>query len=80
MINPIYFQERLRAAEMGYEDPINPNFEATTEMYERNAVEVMTRMKRMKEIGQPHKICIMMATHNEDTVRFVIKKYCHLFP
>lgn len=60
---------------MGYEDPINPNFEATTEMYQRNVNEAMTRIKRMKEIGDPKKICIMMATHNEDTVRFVIKKY-----
>ncbi|OXA52967.1 proline dehydrogenase 1, mitochondrial isoform X2 [Folsomia candida] len=66
-------QERQRAAEMGYEDPINPNFEATTEMYQRNVNEAMTRIKRMKEIGDPKKICIMMATHNEDTVRFVIK-------
>lgn len=29
----------------------------------------------MKEIGQSKKICIMAATHNEETVRFVIKKY-----
>jgi len=66
-------QERQRAAEMGYEDPINPNFEATTEMYHKNVMECIMRMKRLKANNQPKLIGIMMATHNEDTVRFVIK-------
>jgi len=67
-------QERHRAEEMGYEDPINPNFEATTEMYHKCVLEVMTRMKRLKDEGKPKLVGIMMATHNEDTVRFVIQK------
>jgi len=36
-------------------------------------MECIMRMKRLKADNQPKWIGIMMATHNEDTVRFVIK-------
>lgn len=69
-------QERARAAAMGYPDPTNPTFEATTESYHRTLMECLRRMKQYKDKGEdPKKIGIMVASHNEDTVRFAIEKY-----
>lgn len=43
-------QERARAASVGYPDPINPSFEATTEMYHKTLTECLRRIKvRRKE-------------------------------
>jgi proline dehydrogenase len=68
-------QERARAAAIGYEDPINPNFDATTEMYHKTLTECLRRVKKLKDAKQdPKKIAIMVASHNEDTVRFAIEK------
>lgn len=66
-------QERARAAALGYADPTNPNFEATTEMYHKTLAECLRRIKKLKDAGvDPKKIAIMVASHNEDTVRFAI--------
>lgn len=67
-------QERARAAAMGYPDPTNPNFEATTEMYHKTLSECLRRIKAFKDKGEDKKIAIMVASHNEDTVRFAIEK------
>ncbi|XP_011054081.1 PREDICTED: proline dehydrogenase 1, mitochondrial [Acromyrmex echinatior] len=68
-------QERARAAAMGYPDPTNPTFEATTESYHKTLMECLRRMKQYKDKGEdPKKIGIMVASHNEDTVRFAIEK------
>lgn len=63
-------QERLRASTLGYEDPICRSFQATTAQYELVLSEAMQAMKE-REKG---KIQIMIASHNEDTVRFTINK------
>lgn len=61
---------------MGYPDPTNPTYEATTDSYHRTLMECLRRMKQYKDKGEdPKKIGIMVASHNEDTVRFAIEKY-----
>lgn len=63
-------QERQRAASVGYEDPILPTYESTNEMYEKTLTECLQRTKRR---GGQH-IATMVASHNENTVRFTINK------
>ncbi|XP_046867419.1 proline dehydrogenase 1, mitochondrial isoform X2 [Drosophila willistoni] len=68
-------QERARAQALGYPDPVNPNYEATTDMYHRTLSECLRRIKLMKDCGDDaRKIGIMVASHNEDTVRFAIQQ------
>jgi proline dehydrogenase len=68
-------QERARAEAYGYEDPINASYDATTEMYHKTLTECLRRIKKLKDAGHdPKKIAIMVASHNEDTVRFAIDK------
>lgn len=65
-------QERARARQVGYEDPINPTFEATTEMYHKVLTEVMEKIVATGVTKK--KISCMVASHNEDTVRFTVQK------
>merc|ERR1719232_1571842 len=68
-------QERARAEEFGYEDPVNPDYEATTEMYHKCLSECMHRMSELKKIpGKEQRVGIMVASHNADTVRFAIER------
>ncbi|XP_049721728.1 proline dehydrogenase 1, mitochondrial isoform X2 [Elephas maximus indicus] len=59
-------QERTRAAEIGYEDPINPTYEDTNAMYHRCLNYVLEELKHNA------KAKVMVASHNEDTVRFTL--------
>lgn len=61
------YQERARATEIGYEDPINPDYEATNRMYHKCLEYVL------EEIEHSRKANIMVATHNEDTVKFTLQ-------
>ncbi|XP_052545579.1 proline dehydrogenase 1, mitochondrial isoform X2 [Tympanuchus pallidicinctus] len=65
-------QERERAAKIGYEDPINPTYEKTNEMYHRCLDCVL------EEIKHSRKANVMVATHNEDTVKFTLRRMMEL--
>lgn len=60
--------ERKRAAEVGYMDPINPSYEATTRMYERVVGECLNA------IAADRKVSIMVASHNEESVNFTTER------
>ena len=70
----VCLQERARAQELGYEDPINENYEATTAMYQKTLLECLRRIKEIKETNGEKRVGAMVASHNEDTIRFTIQK------
>ena len=63
-------QERERAKQMGYEDPINVDYDATTAMYEKSLLYCMDQVKR----NAYGRISVMVASHNESTVKFAVEK------
>jgi proline dehydrogenase len=64
-------QERLRAKQMGYQDPINDDYDATTRMYEKSLLYCFEQIKT-QPLGR---ISVMIASHNEKTVKFAVEKY-----
>ncbi|XP_055080008.1 proline dehydrogenase 1, mitochondrial [Periophthalmus magnuspinnatus] len=62
------YQERERAKERGYDDPINPDYESTNEMYHRCLDFVLD------EIAQNGNATVMVASHNEDTVKHTLRR------
>ncbi|KAM9810256.1 proline dehydrogenase 1, mitochondrial-like [Neosynchiropus ocellatus] len=66
------YQERDRAEEMGYEDPINPDYESTNRMYHRCLDHVLD------EIASNRTANVMVASHNEDTVKHTLRRMSEL--
>ncbi|KAJ0172911.1 hypothetical protein K1T71_011087 [Dendrolimus kikuchii] len=62
-------QERARAAAMGYEDPTCESVDATTVSFHKCLKEILSRVKGESK----DRIGIMVASHNEDTVRYAIQ-------
>lgn len=63
-------QERRLAQQENYDDPINADFETTSNMYHACVDEVINNIvKRSSD-----KVRIMIASHNENTVRYTIHK------
>ncbi|KAL6465219.1 hypothetical protein MHYP_G00253520 [Metynnis hypsauchen] len=61
-------QERSRAEEIGYEDPINQDYETTNCMYHRCLDYVL------EEIERNRKANVMVASHNTDTVKHTLRR------
>ncbi|XP_026198018.1 proline dehydrogenase 1, mitochondrial [Anabas testudineus] len=66
------YQERERAEEIGYEDPINPDYESTNKMYHRCLDYVLD------EIALRRNANVMVASHNEDTVKHTLSRMYEL--
>ena len=64
-------QERRLAVEQGYEDPVNPSFEATTDMYYKVASMLLLELK-VRPRGQMH---VIFASHNDETIMWLLNKY-----
>merc|ERR1740123_1952407 len=67
-------QERERAQALNYPDPINDDFDSTTAMYHKCLLDCMYRIKHFENHGKEKRVGIMVASHNEDTVRFAIEQ------
>ena len=65
-------QERERAAESGYEDPIWPDKEATDDCYNR-LVDFLLHEKAQRPPSTA--IHMMIASHNEDTIRLATERW-----
>ncbi|EDO37792.1 predicted protein, partial [Nematostella vectensis] len=64
-------QERLRAQSLGYDDPIHPSYAATSECYNQTLNDILEECRR----GGAN---VMVASHNEDSVRFAVKRMYEL--
>lgn len=60
-------QERLRAATLGYRDPIHPSYAATSECFDKT-------MNSIIEETAKGRANVMVASHNEGSIRFAVKR------
>ncbi|CAL8106173.1 unnamed protein product [Calicophoron daubneyi] len=63
-------QERARAKALDYEDPVCPDYDATTKMFE-SCIDESLHWIQKRSVGR---VAVMVASHNEDTIRYAIKR------
>ena len=61
-------QERNRAVDMGYDDPIHNSYEDTCSMYDQVVETVLQRVSHTPAE-------LMVATHNEESVQLAVQRY-----
>ena len=61
-------QERQRAADMGYDDPIHNSYEDTNAMYDEVIHTVLRKVNHTPAE-------VMVASHNEQSVKLVVERY-----
>lgn len=66
-------QERNRAADMGYDDPIHDSYEDTCNMYDQVVETVLQRVSHTPAE-------IMVASHNEESVQLAVQRYANILP
>ena len=69
-------QERERAKDIGYPDPIWPNKQSTDDCYHR-LLELLMKERTGTPSSPAH---FMVASHNEATIKFVTEKYAIIIP
>ena len=62
-------QERSRAKTMQYDDPINGSHVETTKIYHQCLDEITKEACQIRKLGE---IVLMVASHNEDTIRYAV--------
>lgn len=60
-------QERTRAADMGYDDPIHNSYEDTCRMYDQVVETVLQKVSHTPAE-------VMVASHNEESVKLVVQR------
>ena len=61
-------QERTRAADVGYDDPIQNSCEDTCRMYDQVADTILQLVSRTPAE-------VMVASHNEESIKLAVQRY-----
>ena len=72
-------QEKERAGTIGYNDPINEDYDVTTIMYHSVLYKCLESIRNLEKSGKdPEKVQVMVASHNEETVMYAVEKMAEL--
>ena len=69
-----YVQEQRLASQLGYDDPVNATFDATTDMYYAVSELLLREMSTAASGERQRKLHVIFASHNDDTIRWLLRK------